>query len=303
MRSWGKKARYFVFPWLWLGFFLFVACEIKQPLEDEAVAPLLSDLIVPARLYLLTDAPCPVSVRVEDPQGWEDIQSVMLAVYKEGETDAVLEGAMRDDGQDGDIIPRDGFFHYSLTPAFAGGETGWFRIEVVAEDADRHASAPAVDTVEVVDGEMNLAPVLSDPVVPDTLDKETRSDVFVGIRAQDPQGAADIDSVVCQVYAPNRAVPSFQTVLADDGTGGDAVPGDGLYSYRGDFSDVVRRQGVHAVRFAAVDRGGLSSSGVVASFMAFPTVHVAWHWVSCGQTRPHTAGSRLLRLMMSMAAR
>ena len=32
-----------------------------------------------------------------------------------------------------------------------------------------------------------------------------------------------------------------------------------------------------------------------------PTVHFSWHWTSCGQTRPQTAGSREFSLMISRA--
>src|SRR6056297_912685 len=34
------------------------------------------------------------------------------------------------------------------------------------------------------------------------------------------------------------------------------------------------------------------------SFLAFPTVQVAWHWVSWGHTRPQIAGRRLLSLII-----
>jgi hypothetical protein len=37
-------------------------------------------------------------------------------------------------------------------------------------------------------------------------------------------------------------------------------------------------------------------------FNDLPRVQSAWHWTSCGQTRPHTAGRRLVSLMMSTAA-
>ena len=38
------------------------------------------------------------------------------------------------------------------------------------------------------------------------------------------------------------------------------------------------------------------------SLRILPSVHFSMHCVSCGQTRPQTLGSRLVRLMMAMAS-
>ena len=43
------------------------------------------------------------------------------------------------------------------------------------------------------------------------------------------------------------------------------------------------------------------ATAFATSFSDLPTVQYFWHWFSCGQTRPHTAGSRLFVLIRSIA--
>ena len=265
---------YFLFSEVLKRFFFFAGivivfiagCKVKYPVTDDAVSPFLSNLTVPRALYLLSDIGYSVSVRVTDPQGWEDIRTVKVFLFRVGSDIPVLEDTLSDDGAGGDIIPRDGVFFDNLTITFTGGIAGQYLIEVLAEDVSQNLSNILMDTLDVIDSEKNFPPILSDPVVPDTLTVQTLGDVFFSIRAGDPQGMVDIDSVFFQIYPPWKAVPSFQDMLRDNGTAGDVDAGDGIFSYRGNLSDTLKIRGEYLVRFQATDNGGLKSSAVVESF-------------------------------------
>ena len=216
----------------WVGVVLIViaGCTVKNPVTDDAVSPVLSGLVSPDTLYLQTDVGYSVSVRVSDPQGWEDILVVRYFVYPEGISIPVWEDTLRDDGTGGDIVPRDGVFFDSVAVDFAGGTAGRYRIAVVAEDLAHHLSDTLSGSFTVVDDAKNFPPVLSSPVVPDTLTADSLADVFISIRAMDPQGVGDIDSVWVQVFPPLSPVFSFSGELLDDGTGGDEFGGDSVFS-------------------------------------------------------------------------
>ena len=216
---------------------LVAGCTIKNPVEDEAVVPVLSDLITASTIYLRTDVEYPVSVKVSDPQGVDDILSVRCFVFPEDGDAPVWEDTLRDNGRGGDIIPRDGVFWGHLSVDFAGGRIGTYQLGVVAEDVGQHMSDTLFTRITVVDGEKNLPPVLSDPVVPDTLTAGSLGDVFLSIRGWDTQGLEDIDTVRFAVYPPTSPVPSFVGELRDDGAGGDEVAGDGVFSTRTDLAD------------------------------------------------------------------
>lgn len=241
-------------------------CEIKNPVADGLVFPVLSDLVVQDTLYLKIPVGYSVSVKVSDPQGLEDIQTVEYLVFPEGNNDSVWQDTLRDDGKGGDIIPRDGIFFDSLTVDFAQGMAGKYRMGMVAEDVAHHSSDTLFTSITVVDGEKNLPPTLFNPVVPDTLREETLGDVFFSIQAADTQGLDDLDLVYFQIYLPLSPVASFRSELRDDGYFGDAEAGDGIFSFRSDLRDTLKIRGNHFIRFQGVDKGGLKSRAIVVDF-------------------------------------
>jgi hypothetical protein len=245
---------------------LLVHCSIKNPAKNESFAPELSNLIISETMYLRSSELYPIKINATDPQGLDDVASVRYEIMAAGNGAVLIGSAMRDDGTGGDIIPGDGVFFDSLSVAFAGGQAGSYRIGVVAEDRDAHISDTLYAEFLVTDGEMNRPPRLWNPVFPDSLETETIRDVFLSIQAGDPQGMEDVDSVVFQIYPPYEAAPSHQEQLWDDGTHGDIVSGDSIFSYRNDMREVLRRRGDYTIRFFAVDRNGAQSNAVVGTF-------------------------------------
>ena len=232
----GKKSLSLLFYIACIAVFL-SRCEVKNPVEDRAVTPLLSNLAAPATVFLLTAIPYPVSVHVTDPQGWDDIQTVKAFLFGQNRATPVWEDTLKDDGIAGDVIPRDGIFFTTLTPEFARGDTGTYTIGVVAEDRGDHRSDTLFGTIVVVEGEKNGPPMIRDPVFPDTLTEQTAEDVFLSLHVEDPQGEGDIDSVWIQFYPPLKPNPFFIGKLGDDGTEGDVAVGDSNFSIRANLKD------------------------------------------------------------------
>ena len=241
-------------------------CEVIQPLKSDDAAPEISGLTIPETLYLRSEALYSIRVRAMDPQGPDDIAAVAYRVLAEDGGEPLLESEMRDDGRDGDIVPRDGVFFDTLSVSFAGRRPGQYPIEVFAVDGSGNTSTTLIDTMVVVDAEMNLPPFIVSAVLEDTLTSSTLEDVFISLDVGDPQGLADIDSVSLQIYAPFSPSPAFVARLSDDGIDGDVAAGDGTFSFREDLSDSLTRAGDHAIRFQATDRGGLASEAVVMGF-------------------------------------
>ena len=245
-----------------LGFLIIlsVKCDLLELSVYEAVDPILSDLVLSPAIFLQTDVVYPVTVEAEDPQGTETLD-VTIRIMSGGGV-SILTDAMTDNGEAGDILPRDGQYFYGLTTNVFASE-GLYRIEVSAEDADGHLSNTVIDTVDVVDDVLNLPPSVMNPIIPDSLNEATSGDVFLSIEATDPQGNDDIDSVYFRVYLPYQPMPSYIAKLFDDGTHGDENPNDGQLSFRGSLSDVLTVRGDYLVTFHAVDKGGLSSKAEV----------------------------------------
>ena len=247
---------------------IFSRCEVKDPLTVDAVFPNLSDLTVADTLYLKSDAVYPVSVRVIEPQGWDDIKAVRLFIFSQDDVLPVLEDTMKDDGDKGDIIPQDGVFFGTLTKESAASTPGTFRVCVVAEDLSNHVSDTLFKQITAIDEEKNLPPLLSEPIVTDSLTVATLDNAFFSVRVEDPQGLDDIDSVYFLLYPSLSPVYSSCTRLYDNGSVGDSIQGDGIFSFQGNFTGTVTIRGLYTVRFQAIDNEGEISPTVVNHLFA-----------------------------------
>ncbi|MFO7891583.1 MAG: hypothetical protein R6V04_14740 [bacterium] len=245
-------------------------CEIKYPPESEYVTPEISYLVFSDTLYLNSDALYPVKVKVEDPQGTEDIDVVDMRITDLDSTEIFYADTLKDNGSAGDVIPADGEY-YSVIPTDFTDNEGIFLLHLQAVDISGNSAIPVQDTLMVIEGEFNLPPVISDPQLPDSLDSKSIQNVFFSITADDPQGLADIDSVYLWIYPPLKSAPVFKGRLKDDGTGGDVTAGDRIFSLRQDLSQILGSSGINLVRFQAVDKKGEKSEPIVCEiFITIP---------------------------------
>jgi hypothetical protein len=249
-----------------LIFLFIIGCTIKNPVSDEWFSPFLSNLMIPEAVYLKSDIVYPISVKVSDPQGLDDINTVKYLIYSEGVNTPVLEDTLTDDGKKGDIIPYDGIYYDTLNVSFSNGTPGEYIIKVLAEDYENNLSNTIYDTLYIVDDEKNLPPKIFNPIVPDTLTENTIEDVFLSIQVNEPQGLDDIDSVFFRIYPSFSAIYLYSWKLNDDGVSGDITAGDGIFSFWGNLFYNLRINGEYLIRFQAVDKKGSKSNIIVENF-------------------------------------
>lgn len=111
--------------------------------------------------------------------------------------------------------------------------------------------------------QVNLAPVISNLILSSSVN---RGESFIfSIKAEDPNGLADIIQVYFKLYRPDGSIVLNGTddffLMADNGdiNLGDQTVGDGIYSFKNSFG-LTAPAGSWRFEFAAKDRGGLTSN-------------------------------------------
>ena len=215
---------------------LFVACEVKEPLELNDTFPWIDTISIPDALYTTPDRDYVLNAMVKDPQGNQDIDWVEFTIFDLQNT-VILEDKLVDDGQNGDVIQSDGVFSTNIRPSQFGVNSGEFVIRFQATDKDGHASEIYQSTILLIDGIENEAPVLQLSKVPQILDLNNYDNIKVMVSVLDPQGSDDLDTVFCDVYPPGSPVSYYRAILNDSGVEGDSAAADLIYTAVFDLSD------------------------------------------------------------------
>jgi hypothetical protein len=173
---------------------------------------------------------------------------------------------MYDDGNtavDGDLKKGDGiysgkFYMSKLNP------NGKYQIDYYVEDninlAPDNLSKVGSAQFNFDNGQNNLPPVISNLVLPASVN---RGDSFIfSIKAEDPNGYADISQVYFRLYRPDGTLVSSGDafgyfVMVDNGDQnlGDQTAGDGIYSFKNSFGTTAPI-GSWKFEFQAKDRAG-----------------------------------------------
>jgi len=207
--------------------------------------------------------PFDLNIRVEDPQGWEDIVEVKFELIKSG-FPLNLEYVLSDPDMDS-------VFTYNMQPSFAIGlETGDYEFRFSAEDSLNEMSYLPDIPVFIENG----VPILSDGAIdsgevillPDPGDT---TEVKVTVAVFDPQTLGDIDSVYINYerpeYVPFEIRWTFGYPMADNGLDwdfelyleglpylGDETPGDGIFTFTKLYTSTADT-GLHKFHFHCVD--------------------------------------------------
>jgi hypothetical protein len=115
-------------------------------------------------------------------------------------------------------------------------------------------------------GQTNIAPVISNLVVPDTAVIGVDTTIFVSVDVHDDNGLNDIDEdgVFFNSFLPDSTPSSGNPfIMFDDGTNGDLVSGDGTYSLIVQLPSSGVARGTYRWEFQARDRGGKSSNIII----------------------------------------
>jgi hypothetical protein len=192
------------------------------------------------------------SVAVDDPQGSETMDSVFIQLYAPLSIEFSWQGRLRDDGTGGDRTAGDGRFsaEQDLSSVLTLG--GIWRVRFQAKDIAGLDSWPLVRQF-YLEAE-NSPPVIEEISAPDTVSRNAAQPFLMTARVSDPQGSADIVQVAFNSYKPEGFPSSGNPfIMKDDGTQGDADPGDGVYSITVTITS-QNETGDYRFEFFAVDQ-------------------------------------------------
>ncbi|UCE65207.1 MAG: hypothetical protein JSU85_10040 [Candidatus Zixiibacteriota bacterium] len=170
-----------------------------------------------------------VSIFVDDPQGYDNIDSVWGEWFFVDNPFPVEQLLFYDDGTHGDQASGDSRFTITFMADTGVFDIGLHYLSIFAADIDGHQS-DQLDTTFTTVGNPTLFNVVAPDSIEQILGETVRATITVD--AYDPDGLTDIDSVysisILEGYPPN---PPFR--LYDDGDSlahGDIIGGDGTYS-------------------------------------------------------------------------
>lgn len=253
-----------------------MACQDNpsQPTFDPS--PRIIAVQLPEVAYQFPRNPIGIHVRVEDPQGVENVAGVTLTVRRNNAILATL--AMSDDGLNGDILSKDGQFFYPLDSTVTKNQTGQLVFETIATDRDNNASSARLDTLTILPGNENALPVITAVTVPEVIWSDSNYTAQFLATVDDADGIASLDFVRLEIYSAVSPTPSIIQNLRDDGQSGDGAAQDGVFGLRFDPATFKNTRSLFTMILRAVDRAGSVGPAIVRT--------VKTDLIACQNNRP-----------------
>ncbi|MCX7612096.1 MAG: hypothetical protein N2043_10975 [Ignavibacterium sp.] len=190
-----------------------------------------------------------VNAEIFDPLG-KNFLSRKLTLYDNGKS------------ENGDLTAGDNIYSNKILMK-RNDPNGKYSVKYFVNDNLFKNKLVALSTFKFINGELNLAPVISNALIdPDTLIVTSTTIIQTSVKASDPNGLNDIKEVYFVVYRPDGTTNNIKTQLFDDGNislNGDITAGDGIFSRKIQV-DQNNAKGTYRFEFKALDRGGLSSN-------------------------------------------
>jgi hypothetical protein len=178
-------------------------------------------------------------------------------------------GQLFDNGVFPDQLSGDNIFTALITIPVQNLVVGQYVCQIVAQNAKGFTSNTFLLPI-VIGRQLNHPPVLSDIQAPDTVSRSGRTQQLLTVRATDPDGQMDIARVFFKSFKPDGSPTNGGNAILmyDDGgetilflpdiTSGDAVKGDGIYTFPL-IVDTTTAIGRYQFVFQATDRSNASS--------------------------------------------
>lgn len=188
--------------------------------EAEFPSPEISDVLMnyETQLELLH-----VECRVE----FDSIpEAVLLSLTLNGGQIPIFSDTLIDAGTDGDLLAQDHL--YGLTFSYSAGDRdSLYALIDCITPSQKHVMA--YDTLMLIPNE---APFITLVDVPDTVVRPESGNktVYVKVHAGDPNGIQDVVDGYFQVLSNSTGNWSADLALYDDGSNGDVLQGDGIFS-------------------------------------------------------------------------
>lgn len=183
----------------------------------------------------------------------EKIQTVRYRIQNDIDGSIFGEGMLFDDGKNGDKQTNDSLYSSYVPLTFRRALVGKFWIQIWSTTSYGYSSATQIKPFYIVRN--NHAPVISDLVMPDTVDTYQMKSFKIMLKVYDADGNDDI----LFVYRITQAGNKYQ--LNDQGLNGDIVAGNGVYTETIAWSDPTAPKS-DIYKFIAIDRS-LDTSNVI----------------------------------------
>jgi len=234
----------------------------------ENLPPALEEPLTPSALRADSVESTVISVRVSDPEGLSDIETVVYQIYPPTQPRPSVEEPLFDNGTHGDATAADGIYSRQIDSGFAAGVPGFYAFRFEAKDKAGSKSNTPVRLVKLT--RKNEAPVISNLKAPSQISRSSGQTYLLTLDVDDPQGLADIDRVFFNSFRPDGSPATDNPFLMhDDGQSGDVKAGDGTYSLTIIISP-ENATGDYRFEFQAVDKSGLESNKIIHIITVVP---------------------------------
>ena len=204
-------------------------CDEENPVQPSNSSPVLSNLSVPDTLQIGSSDNNIISVKCEDADGLDDIDSVVYKLFNSA-NQLIAENQLFDDGNyqlHGDITPKNGRFSARVKEDLANGN---YSLSVYAVDKAGARSNQLNRTFSAIRAIENNPPQIAEVHISDTIFVDKPVPFVIKVKATDADSADFIKKVTYQVFAPDFIQLLSSGELYDDGTHGDSLANDSIFS-------------------------------------------------------------------------
>lgn len=242
---------------------IIASCEDEGINSRDSFVPVIESVRLSERWNINATEALIVEIRVNDPQGFSDLRTVLLEVINSGGSTVFSDSLYDDGGLNGstDIVAGDGVFRNRFLPTDISSEQGTFSFDFKVED--RSGNSAGLFQRDVVFA-FNSAPQVLSAESPAVLESASQP-LTITAKAVDSDGLADIKHVYMDLLLAGQSVISNPVELFDDGgsnNSGDLFAADSIFSLQIDSTFGAARQGDYILRFYAVDQSASQSSAV-----------------------------------------
>jgi hypothetical protein len=228
-------------------------------------APIISKNQIPDSVFVDQIVPFFISIKAYDPDSSDFISSVTYQILGPAITQLAEEGNLNDSGANGDDLAGDGIYSIETTTAFANWKFGEYHLIVQAYDSRQKQSESIYVILPWAKKNIGQAPKIVTVSAPDTIQIPASGDktFTLAARATDPDDNRDIKEVIFNSFKPDGSGSTSNPFkMYDDGTSGDAVPNDYIYSLQ-IFITSQNSPGNYRFEFLAKDYSDLISDKMI----------------------------------------
>ena len=228
-------------------------------------APVITKYHIPDMVYVDEIVPFYLSAEASDPDSLDYIEKVTYQILEPTLTEVVESSELNDQGVDGDSLAGDGTYSIESTTAFANWTFGNFHLMIQAFDSYNKPSKIIHLIIPWAKKNIGVAPQILSVNAPDTIQLPSTGDKSFLLTASvtDPDNNKDIKEVVFNTFKPDGSPSTGNPFkMYDDGTSGDAVARDYIFSLR-IFITATNAVGTYRFEFQAKDYSDLLSEKII----------------------------------------